>query len=117
MKDKGKKLAAVLILVAIAITGIYDSAKTAENAKFAEPYCKRISSQINQSRNQSEKRKAFEKELAEKKVEFERRYNEVKQRNDANKRKFEQCKEVSDVELFKLLARELSKHKAGKGKA
>lgn len=45
-------------------------------------------------------------------AEFERKYNEIKQANDAMRAKFDQCKEVSETELRELLAKERSKRKA-----
>ncbi len=90
MKNKGIKLAAVLILAAIAMTGSYGGI---EQEKY-------------------EQQKAFAEHLAEKEAEFEQNYNEIKQANDAMRAKFDQCKKVSDAELRKLLARERSKRKA-----
>ena len=90
MKNKGIKLAAVLILVAIAMTGSYGGIEQEEY----------------------EKQKAFEERLAKDEAEFERKYNEVKQANDTIRVKFNQCKEVSETELRELLAKERSKRKA-----
>ena len=90
MKSKGKKLAAALILTAIVMTGSYGGIEQEEY----------------------EQRKAFEEHLAEKEAEFERKYNEIKQANDAMRAKFDQCKDVSETELRELLAKERSKRKA-----
>ncbi len=90
MKNKGIKLAAVLILAAIAMTGSYGGIE----------------------REEYERQKAFAEHLAEKEAEFERNYNEIKQANDAMRLKFDQCKEVSKTELRELLAKERSKRKA-----
>ena len=92
MKNIGKMLAAALILAAIVMPGSYGGIEQEEY----------------------EQRKAFEEQLAEKKAEFWRKYNEIKQRNDAMRSKFDQCKEVSETELRELLAKELSRRKANK---
>ena len=94
MKNKGIKLAVALMLVAIAMTGSYGGIEQEEY----------------------EQQKAFAEELAKKKAEFNRKYNEVKKKNDALRAKFDQCKEVSETEWRGLLAREFSKRKANKGK-
>ena len=90
MKNKGIKLAAALILAAIAMTGSYGGIEQEEY----------------------EQQKAFAEHLAEKQSEFEQTYNEIKQTNDAMREKFDQCKEVSKTELRELLAKERSKRKA-----
>ena len=90
MKNKGKKLAAALILTAIVMTGSYGGIEQEEY----------------------EQQKAFAEHLAKKEVEFELKYNEIKQANDAMRAKFDQCKEVSETELRELLAKERSKRKA-----
>ena len=90
MKSKGKKLAAALILAAMAMAGSYGGIELEEY----------------------EQQKAFAEHLAKKEAEFERKYNEIKQANDAMRAKFDQCKEVSEMELRELLAKECSKRKA-----
>ena len=92
MKNKGKKLAAALILTAIVMTGSYGGIEQEEY----------------------EQQKAFTEHLAKKQSEFEQTYNEIKQANDAMRAKFDQCKDVSETELRELLAKERSKRKAGK---
>ena len=92
MKNKGLKLAAALILAAIAMTGSYGGIEQEEY----------------------EQQKAFAEHLAKKEAEFERKYHEIKQANDAMRAKFDQCREVSKTELRELLAKERSKRKAGK---
>ena len=92
MKNIGKMLAAALILVAIVMPGSYGGIEQEEY----------------------EQRKAFEEQLAEKEAEFRQKYNEIKQRNDAIRAKFDQCREVSETELRELLAKKLSKRKASK---
>lgn len=93
MKNKGKKLAAALILAAMAMTGNYGGIEQEEY----------------------EQQRAFAEHLAKKQSEFEQTYNEIKQANDAMRAKFDQCKEVNEKELRELLAKEHSKHKASKG--
>lgn len=90
MKNKGKKLAAALILAAMAMTGSYGGIEQEEY----------------------EQQKAFAEHLAKKQSEFEQTYNEIKQANDAMRAKFDQCKDVSETELRELLAKERSKRKA-----
>ena len=93
MKSKGKKLAAALILAAMAMTGSYGGIELEEY----------------------EQQRAFAEHLTKKEAEFERKYHEIKQANDAMRAKFDQCKEVSETELRELLAKERSKRKARKG--
>ena len=90
MKNKGKKLAAALILAAMAMAGSYGGIEQEEY----------------------EQQKAFAEHLAKKEAEFEQKYNEIKQANDAMRAKFDQCKEVNETELRELLAKERSKRKA-----
>lgn len=46
--------------------------------------------QLTVAQEKSEKQKAFEKELAQKKAEFAKRYNEVEKRNSENRRRFDE---------------------------
>ena len=93
MKHSVKKLALALTIVSAVTVGGYVSARALDAAP-----------------PQQEKQQAFEEHLAQKKAEFERNFNEVKQQNDELRRKFDSLPQSSESEIRDALARSLKKH-------
>lgn len=115
MRNRGTKWTMILLAAAIAAGG-YGMAKESCAANSAAKPRQEIARQTDrtagatENREQSEKREAFEKRLAEKRAKFEREYNEVKERNDEIREKFDQCRDVSEEELRAHIANNLEKH-------
>lgn len=100
LQNKGKSIALTLSLVAAALTGSYVNA-VAEQPRAVQETA---------TQEKSEKQRAFEDYLAKKNAEFDRKFNEVKARNDELRRKFDSLPESSTEEVIAANARSLRTH-------
>ena len=98
MYSKAKKLALALSILSAVTAGGYVSARALDAAPSVA------------QREKSEKQKAFEDRLVQKNAEFERKFNEVKARNDEIRREFDSLPSPSESELRDALAQSLKKH-------
>lgn len=92
MKHSVKKLALALTIISAVTAGGYVSARALDAVE--PPH---------------EKQTALEEHLAQKKAEFEQKFDDVKARNDEIRRKFDSLPSPSESELRAALARSLNK--------
>ncbi len=108
MKKKGKIVAVGLLMSAFVLAVGYGAASETAVAESSDRPGQETVSFPNQADAQG-KREAFEKRVAKKEAEFDKKYNEVRQRNEQIRQKFNNCREPSEEELRAAIARELKK--------